>query len=155
MLLHQRKLIDAIHRLRKIKIKQRKLTDSASALIDVVKLHNELGDTIEEARESQNLVTQRIDTLEEKLKTLQQTVDSLPDLLIEKLSAAMSRSGGTGLLNRSVSNYEFQSTAKRNSNVPSEHPNDNQRVRDAARRTSNSGASLSSSNIWFLQNPRS
>lgn len=155
--LHQRKLLDAIQRLRQIKLKQRKLTDAASALIDVVKLHNDLGDTIEEARESQSRVTQRIDGLEEKLKVLQQTIDTLPDVLIDKLTAAAATRSGAGatLLNRSVSNYEFPNASKQNAVPHGEASSENHRTSDAARRTSNSGASLSSANMqWYSHNAR-
>lgn len=82
---HQRKFLQALQALRKVKLDQRKLSDNANQLIDIGKLHTQIAERMDESQEEQTTMMQRIESLEDKIGTLQKSLDLLPQILVDRL----------------------------------------------------------------------
>lgn len=107
---HQRKFLQAIYRLRKIKMDQRKLNDSANTLVDMAKhflkspldstpsayisqspavyrqTQTNLLEAVVEMNTRQTSVERRADNIEDSLRCLQDRLDALPGLVMERLT---------------------------------------------------------------------
>ncbi|XP_043915224.1 small conductance calcium-activated potassium channel protein 2 isoform X2 [Protopterus annectens] len=83
---HQRKFLQAIHQLRSVKMEQRKLNDQANTLVDLAKTQNIMYDMISELNERSEDFEKRIVTLENKLETLIESIQSLPGLISQTIS---------------------------------------------------------------------
>ncbi|XP_069137249.1 small conductance calcium-activated potassium channel protein 1-like [Argopecten irradians] len=106
---HQRKFLQAIHSLRKIKMGQRKLLENQNTLVDMAKnvgmagldsmpscyisiphvqyqqTQTQISDTVMEINTNQTSLERRVNKIEEKLAGLQGTLDQLPSLIAEKV----------------------------------------------------------------------
>ncbi|XP_033749598.1 small conductance calcium-activated potassium channel protein 1-like [Pecten maximus] len=82
---HQRKFLQAIHSLRKIKMGQRKLLENQNTLVDMAKTQTQISDTVMEINSNQTSLERRVNKIEEKLAGLQGTLDQLPGLIAEKV----------------------------------------------------------------------
>ncbi|KAI0219689.1 hypothetical protein LSAT2_028799 [Lamellibrachia satsuma] len=106
---HQRKFLKAIHRIRKIKLDQRKLNDSSNTLIDIAKplTHSALDtssgvystqtpavyqqtqtsiyEAVLEMSQRQVQLERRVDKIETNLQGLQTKLDDLPRIIADKI----------------------------------------------------------------------
>ncbi|XP_057696464.1 small conductance calcium-activated potassium channel protein 3-like isoform X2 [Corythoichthys intestinalis] len=83
---HQRKFLQAIHQLRKVKMEQRKLTDQANTIADLAKTQNMMYDLVSELQHRNEELDRRIVALEEKLDSMLLNVHSLPDVLSQAIT---------------------------------------------------------------------
>ncbi|KAL2771636.1 small conductance calcium-activated potassium channel protein 3 isoform d [Daubentonia madagascariensis] len=82
---HQRKFLQAIHQLRRVKMEQRKLSDQANTLVDLSKMQNVMYDLITELNDRSEDLEKQIGSLESKLEHLTASFNSLPLLLADTL----------------------------------------------------------------------
>uniref|UniRef100_A0A3Q2QR98 Potassium calcium-activated channel subfamily N member 1 n=1 Tax=Fundulus heteroclitus TaxID=8078 RepID=A0A3Q2QR98_FUNHE len=85
---HQRKFLQAIHQLRKLKMEQRKLTDQANTVADLAKTQNMMYDLVSDLQHRTGELDRRIVALEEKLDTILLGVQSLPLVLSQAIFSA-------------------------------------------------------------------
>ncbi|XP_071342080.1 small conductance calcium-activated potassium channel protein 1b [Trachinotus anak] len=83
---HQRKFLQAIHQLRRVKMEQRKLTDQANTVADLAKTQNMMYDLVSELQHRSEELDRRIVALEEKLDSLLLSVQSLPLVLSQAIT---------------------------------------------------------------------
>uniref|UniRef100_A0A3B4GRW0 Potassium calcium-activated channel subfamily N member 1 n=1 Tax=Pundamilia nyererei TaxID=303518 RepID=A0A3B4GRW0_9CICH len=83
---HQRKFLQAIHQLRRVKMEQRKLTDQANTVADLAKTQNMMYDLVSELQHRSGELDSRIVALEEKLDSILQCVQSLPVVLSQAIA---------------------------------------------------------------------
>ncbi|XP_006001686.1 small conductance calcium-activated potassium channel protein 2 [Latimeria chalumnae] len=83
---HQRKFLQAIHQLRSVKMEQRKLNDQANTLVDLAKTQNVMYDIVSELQERNEDLEKRIVTLENKLDSLNVSLQALPGLVTQAIS---------------------------------------------------------------------
>jgi len=82
---HQRKFLLAIYALRKVKMDQRKLMDNANTITDMAKTQNSVYEIVSDVNSRQDIMEERISTLEDKLTSIQVSLDLLPDSLARVL----------------------------------------------------------------------
>ncbi|KAJ4942901.1 hypothetical protein JOQ06_005413 [Pogonophryne albipinna] len=83
---HQRKFLQAIHQLRRVKMEQRKLTDQANTVCDLAKTQNMMYDLVLELQHRSEELDRRIVALEEKLDSILLSVQSLPVVLSQAIT---------------------------------------------------------------------
>ncbi|XP_039667514.1 small conductance calcium-activated potassium channel protein 1b [Perca fluviatilis] len=83
---HQRKFLQAIHQLRRVKMEQRKLTDQANTVADLAKTQNMMYDLVLELQHRSEELDRRIVALEEKLNSILLSVQSLPVVLSQAIT---------------------------------------------------------------------
>ncbi|XP_029285817.1 small conductance calcium-activated potassium channel protein 1b isoform X2 [Cottoperca gobio] len=83
---HQRKFLQAIHQLRRVKMEQRKLTDQANTVADLAKTQNMMYDLVLELQHRSEELDKRIVALEEKLDSILLSVQSLPVVLSQAIT---------------------------------------------------------------------
>uniref|UniRef100_A0AAQ5YE75 Calmodulin-binding domain-containing protein n=1 Tax=Amphiprion ocellaris TaxID=80972 RepID=A0AAQ5YE75_AMPOC len=83
---HQRKFLQAIHELRRVKLEQRKLTDQANTIADLAKTQNMMYDLVSELQHRSGELDHRIAALEEKLDSILLSVHSLPVALSQAIT---------------------------------------------------------------------
>ncbi|XP_037626382.1 small conductance calcium-activated potassium channel protein 1b [Sebastes umbrosus] len=83
---HQRKFLQAIHQLRRVKMEQRKLTDQANTVADLAKTQNMMYDLVVELQHRSEELDRRIVALEEKLDSILLSVQSLPVVLSQAIT---------------------------------------------------------------------
>uniref|UniRef100_A0AAX7TB87 Potassium calcium-activated channel subfamily N member 1 n=1 Tax=Astatotilapia calliptera TaxID=8154 RepID=A0AAX7TB87_ASTCA len=83
---HQRKFLQAIHQLRRVKMEQRKLTDQANTVADLAKTQNMMYDLVSELQHRSGELDSRIVALEKKLDSILQCVQSLPVVLSQAIA---------------------------------------------------------------------
>ncbi|XP_067369403.1 small conductance calcium-activated potassium channel protein 1b isoform X2 [Channa argus] len=83
---HQRKFLQAIHQLRRVKMEQRKLTDQANTAADLAKTQNMMYDLVLELQHRSEELDRRIVALEEKLDSILCSVQSLPVVLSQAIT---------------------------------------------------------------------
>ncbi|XP_061539616.1 small conductance calcium-activated potassium channel protein 1b [Phycodurus eques] len=83
---HQRKFLQAIHQLRKVKMEQRKLTDQANTIADLAKTQNMMYDLVSDLQHRSEELDKRIVALEDKLDLMLLNVHSLPDVLSQAIT---------------------------------------------------------------------
>ncbi|XP_041861183.1 small conductance calcium-activated potassium channel protein 1b isoform X2 [Melanotaenia boesemani] len=83
---HQRKFLQAIHQLRRVKMEQRKLTDQANTVADLAKTQNMMYDLVSELQHRSGELDRRIIALEEKLDSMLLGVQSLPVVLSQAIT---------------------------------------------------------------------
>ncbi|XP_063747269.1 small conductance calcium-activated potassium channel protein 1b [Eleginops maclovinus] len=83
---HQRKFLQAIHQLRRVKMEQRKLTDQANTVGDLAKTQNMMYDLVLELQHRSEELDRRIVALEEKLDSILLSVQSLPVVLSQAIT---------------------------------------------------------------------
>uniref|UniRef100_UPI003AAC012B small conductance calcium-activated potassium channel protein 1b n=1 Tax=Centroberyx gerrardi TaxID=166262 RepID=UPI003AAC012B len=83
---HQRKFLQAIHQLRRVKMEQRKLTDQANTVADLAKTQNMMYDLVSELQRRSEELDRRIVALEEKLDSILLSMQSLPVLLSQVIT---------------------------------------------------------------------
>ncbi|XP_047443357.1 small conductance calcium-activated potassium channel protein 1b [Mugil cephalus] len=83
---HQRKFLQAIHQLRRVKMEQRKLTDQANTVADLAKTQNMMYDLVSELQHRSGELDRRIVALEEKLDSILVSVQSLPVVLSQAIT---------------------------------------------------------------------
>ncbi|KAG8190646.1 hypothetical protein JTE90_002601 [Oedothorax gibbosus] len=86
--LHQRKFLLAIYTLRKVKLEQRKLMDNANTISDMAKTSNSIYEIVGELSQRQLALEDRIQSATERIAAIQETLDSLPDLIACRILAA-------------------------------------------------------------------
>ncbi|CAL1546072.1 unnamed protein product [Lymnaea stagnalis] len=109
---HQRKFLQAIHSLRRVKMDQRKLTENQSTLVDMAKNMGHAGilptpsvyisiphvvyiqtqsniqELVVEMHSNQTAMEKRVSKIEEKLAQLQMNLDTLPELIARSITQA-------------------------------------------------------------------
>ncbi|KAK3793104.1 hypothetical protein RRG08_026125 [Elysia crispata] len=109
---HQRKFLQAIHSLRRVKMDQRKLTENQSTLVDMAKNMGHMGiapmpsvyisiphvvyqqtqsniqELVIEMHTNSGAMEKRVNKIEEKLAQLQLHLDTLPELIARSISQA-------------------------------------------------------------------
>ncbi|XP_061831953.1 uncharacterized protein [Nerophis lumbriciformis] len=83
---HQRKFLQAIHQLRKVKMEQRKLTDQANTIADLAKTQNMMYDLVSDLQHRSEELDRRIMALENKLDFMLANMHSLPDVLSQAIT---------------------------------------------------------------------
>ncbi|XP_053286584.1 small conductance calcium-activated potassium channel protein 1 isoform X1 [Pleuronectes platessa] len=83
---HQRKFLQAIHQLRRVKMEQRKLTDQANTVADLAKTQNMMYDLVSELQHRSEELDGRIVALEAKLDSILLSVQSLPIVLSQAIT---------------------------------------------------------------------
>ncbi|KAM8874103.1 small conductance calcium-activated potassium channel protein 1b isoform 2-T2 [Spinachia spinachia] len=83
---HQRKFLQAIHQLRRVKMEQRKLADQANTVADLAKTQNMMYDLVLELQHRSEELDRRIVALEEKLDSILHGVQSLPVVLSQAIT---------------------------------------------------------------------
>uniref|UniRef100_A0A3Q3ACX2 Calmodulin-binding domain-containing protein n=1 Tax=Kryptolebias marmoratus TaxID=37003 RepID=A0A3Q3ACX2_KRYMA len=83
---HQRKFLQAIHELRRLKMEQRKLTDQANTVADLAKTQNMMYDLVTELQHRSGEMDRRIVVLEQKLDSILLGVQSLPVVLSQAVT---------------------------------------------------------------------
>uniref|UniRef100_A0A3B3HV37 Potassium calcium-activated channel subfamily N member 1 n=1 Tax=Oryzias latipes TaxID=8090 RepID=A0A3B3HV37_ORYLA len=83
---HQRKFLQAIHQLRRVKMEQRKLTDQANTVADVAKTQNMMYDLVSDLQHRSSELDRRVVVLEEKLDSLLLDMQSLPVVLSQEIT---------------------------------------------------------------------
>ncbi|XP_068446044.1 small conductance calcium-activated potassium channel protein 1b isoform X2 [Clinocottus analis] len=83
---HQRKFLQAIHQLRRVKMDQRKLADQANTVADLAKTQNMMYDLVLELQHRSEELDRRIVALEEKLDSILLNVQSLPVALSQAIT---------------------------------------------------------------------
>ncbi|KAM4740049.1 small conductance calcium-activated potassium channel protein 1b [Anableps anableps] len=83
---HQRKFLQAIHQLRRLKMEQRKLTDQANTVADLAKTQNMMYDLVSDLQHRTGELDRRIVALEEKLDSILVGVQSLPVVLSQAIA---------------------------------------------------------------------
>ncbi|XP_043986545.1 small conductance calcium-activated potassium channel protein 1b isoform X2 [Gambusia affinis] len=83
---HQRKFLQAIHQLRRLKMEQRKLTDQANTVADLAKTQNMMYDLVLDLQHRTGELDRRIVALEEKLDSILIRVQSLPVVLSQAIA---------------------------------------------------------------------
>ncbi|KAJ7993188.1 hypothetical protein DPEC_G00269850 [Dallia pectoralis] len=78
---HQRKFLQAIHQLRRVKMEQRKLTDQANTLVDLAKTQNMMYDLVSDLQRRSEDLNKRISSMDTKLSSLLVGLQALPSLL--------------------------------------------------------------------------
>uniref|UniRef100_UPI00358E842B small conductance calcium-activated potassium channel protein 3-like isoform X2 n=1 Tax=Myxine glutinosa TaxID=7769 RepID=UPI00358E842B len=91
---HQRKFLQAIHQLRRVKMEQRKLTDQANMLVDLAKTQNVIYDIVSELNERNEEFEKRLAGLEGRLEVLANEVKALPARLSQSLLLELGHNGG-------------------------------------------------------------
>ncbi|XP_052768591.1 small conductance calcium-activated potassium channel protein-like isoform X2 [Mya arenaria] len=84
---HQRKFLQSIHCLRRIKMDQRKLTENQSTLVDMAKTQTHIETMVSEMTGSQSSLEKRVNKIEDKLISMQTQMDMLPNMIVERLMA--------------------------------------------------------------------
>ncbi|BFZ01670.1 hypothetical protein BsWGS_04709 [Bradybaena similaris] len=82
---HQRKFLQSIHSLRRVKMDQRKLTENQSTLVDMAKIQTNIHDLVLEMHSNQNVMEKQVFKMEAKLTQLQMDIENLPDLVAKSL----------------------------------------------------------------------
>ncbi|XP_055874142.1 small conductance calcium-activated potassium channel protein-like isoform X4 [Biomphalaria glabrata] len=83
---HQRKFLQAIHSLRRVKMDQRKLTENQSTLVDMAKTQSNIQELVVEMHSNQTAMEKRVSKIEEKLAQLQLNLDTLPELIARSIT---------------------------------------------------------------------
>jgi len=91
---HQRKFLLAIYALRKVKMDQRKLMDNANTITDMAKTQNSVYEIVSDVNSRQDIMEERLTCLEEKLSSIQLSLEMLPDLLTRCLRDQQWEGGG-------------------------------------------------------------
>ncbi|XP_022240273.1 small conductance calcium-activated potassium channel protein-like isoform X2 [Limulus polyphemus] len=92
---HQRKFLLAIYSLRKVKIDQRKLLDNSSTITDMAKTQTTVHEIVSDISQRQDILSDRVTSLEEKLGCIQEQLHSLPELITQALTKQLIHSGQT------------------------------------------------------------
>ncbi|XP_060573425.1 small conductance calcium-activated potassium channel protein-like isoform X2 [Ruditapes philippinarum] len=87
---HQRKFLQSIHCLRRIKMDQRKLTENQSTLVDMAKTQSHIETMVTEMSSNSSALEKRVNKIEDKLHALQVQMDMLPNMIVERLLARRS-----------------------------------------------------------------
>ncbi|CAB1314103.1 unnamed protein product, partial [Coregonus sp. 'balchen'] len=83
---HQRKFLQAIHQLRRVKMEQRKLIDQANTLVDLAKTQNMMYDLVSDLQRLSKELDRRIGSLDDKLDSLLVSLQALPSLLSQAVT---------------------------------------------------------------------
>ncbi|CAH8823729.1 unnamed protein product, partial [Trichobilharzia szidati] len=78
---HQRKFLRAIHGLRRMKMDQRKVQDSANTLVDLAKTQTNIYEIVTDLRMEQSCLQHRMENLETSLIKVQEQLRALPGLI--------------------------------------------------------------------------
>uniref|UniRef100_A0A4W5N990 Calmodulin-binding domain-containing protein n=1 Tax=Hucho hucho TaxID=62062 RepID=A0A4W5N990_9TELE len=83
---HQRKFLQAIHQLRRVKLEQMKLTDQANTLVDLAKTQNMIYDLVSDLQLRSEELEKRIGSLDDKLDSILVDLQALPSLLSQAVT---------------------------------------------------------------------
>ncbi|XP_078316334.1 small conductance calcium-activated potassium channel protein 2-like isoform X2 [Crassostrea virginica] len=83
---HQRKFLQAIHSLRKVKMGQRKLAENQNTLVDIAKTQGQIHDTVSDVFTKASTLEDRVNKIENTLVSLQVQLERLPILIADKVS---------------------------------------------------------------------
>uniref|UniRef100_A0A3B3S719 Potassium calcium-activated channel subfamily N member 1 n=1 Tax=Paramormyrops kingsleyae TaxID=1676925 RepID=A0A3B3S719_9TELE len=79
-------VFECSHRLRSVKMEQRKLNDQANTLVDLAKTQNVMYDLVSELQERSEELDKRIGMLEDKLDSITGSLQALPGLLSQAIT---------------------------------------------------------------------
>ncbi|CAF1601068.1 unnamed protein product [Rotaria sp. Silwood1] len=88
---HQRKFLHAIHSLRKVKLDQRKLTDSVNAVSDIPRLQSSVYDVVSQMVSNQTILESKFYDLDSRIMTLQSQIENLPNLMASAVNEQNNR----------------------------------------------------------------
>ncbi|BES87647.1 calcium-activated potassium channel [Nesidiocoris tenuis] len=89
---HQRKFLLAIYALRKVKMDQRKLMDNANTITDMAKTQNTVFEIVSDMSTRYDTLEDRLQSLEEKLASIADQVELLPELLARCIQESANQS---------------------------------------------------------------
>ncbi|XP_013790168.1 small conductance calcium-activated potassium channel protein-like, partial [Limulus polyphemus] len=78
---HQRKFLLAIYSLRKVKMDQEKLIDSASTITDMAKTQNTVYEIVSDMNQRQETVEKQVATLVGEIENIQEQIRNLPNII--------------------------------------------------------------------------
>ncbi|GFS57831.1 small conductance calcium-activated potassium channel protein [Trichonephila clavipes] len=114
--LHQRKFLLAIYTLRKVKLEQRKLMDNANTISDMAKTSNSIYEVVSDLSQRLLSLEDRLQAATERIVAIQETLDTLPDLLMCRIQATRKPSfhqPGTGPSWASISSVNLPASQRR------------------------------------------
>jgi len=76
-----------LDRLRKVKMDQRKLMDNANTITDMAKTQNNVYEILSDVNSRQDIMDERIANLEDRINSIQCSLDLLPDILTRLVSS--------------------------------------------------------------------
>ncbi|CAF1078705.1 unnamed protein product [Adineta steineri] len=88
---HQRKFLQAIHSLRKVKLDQRKLTDNVNAVSDIARLQSSVYDIVTQMLTNQTVLETKFHELDSRVMTLQSQIENLPNLMVTAVTEQNNR----------------------------------------------------------------
>ncbi|CAF0901051.1 unnamed protein product [Rotaria sordida] len=88
---HQRKFLQAIHSLRKVKLDQRKLTDNINAVSDVARLQSSIFDVVSQMVSNQTVLESKFYDLDSRMIALQSQIENLPNLMTSAVNEQNNR----------------------------------------------------------------
>jgi potassium intermediate/small conductance calcium-activated channel subfamily N len=101
---HQRKFLLAIYALRKVKMDQRQLMDNSSTITDMARTQNNVYEILSDVNSRQDIMDERIANLEDRLNSIQVSMDMLPDVLSRCIQSSLEHmSSATALVASSSS----------------------------------------------------
>ncbi|XP_042905208.1 small conductance calcium-activated potassium channel protein isoform X2 [Parasteatoda tepidariorum] len=118
--LHQRKFLLAIYTLRKVKLEQRKLMDNANTISDMAKTSNSIYEVVSDLSQRQLSLEDRLQSATERIIAIQETLDTLPDLIMCRIQAIRKPSyhhPGTGPSWASISSVNLPTPQRRTSTL--------------------------------------
>ncbi|XP_055796636.1 small conductance calcium-activated potassium channel protein 1b [Salvelinus fontinalis] len=83
---HQRKFLQAIHQLRRVKMEQRKLIDQANTLVDLAKTQNMMYDLVSDLQRRSKELDRRIGSLDDTLDSILVSLQTLPSLVSQAVT---------------------------------------------------------------------
>ncbi|CAF1229015.1 unnamed protein product [Rotaria magnacalcarata] len=88
---HQRKFLQAIHSLRKVKLDQRKLTDNVNAVSDIARLQSSVYDIVAQMLSNQSTLETKFHDLDTRVMALQSQIENLPNLMASTITEQNNR----------------------------------------------------------------
>lgn len=114
---HQRKFLQAIHSLRKVKLDQRKLTDNINAVSDIARLQSSVYDIVSQMLSNQNVLETKFQDINSRVMALQSQIETLPNQMATAVAEQNNR-----LWERLESHVQTQLNTLRQSQQPQPQP---------------------------------
>ncbi|KAF6208579.1 hypothetical protein GE061_017037 [Apolygus lucorum] len=104
---HQRKFLLAIYALRKVKMDQRKLMDNANTITDMAKTQNTVYEIVSDMSTRYDTLEDRLQGLEEKLASIADQMEMLPELLTRCIQQTTAQNGTSPQADRNNDRRNF------------------------------------------------
>ncbi|XP_031638467.1 small conductance calcium-activated potassium channel protein [Contarinia nasturtii] len=88
---HQKKFLTAIYASRKAKMDQKILFNNANSITDMAKTQNDVYDIVSDMSSSKYAVIEQLTNLKEKIQTIQERLEALPEVITRSLTQHQNR----------------------------------------------------------------